>query len=115
MTDWSRYEKVCGNCQFWLLQGYQAYWEGAEPVGAGGYHTDGSASECRRHAPRDQSAAHELSGSARWPTTKRLDWCGDYVARDFNFIRPKEESGTDPTEGLTATELLERSDAKDTP
>lgn len=80
MSDWDKSQKVCGNCRFWLLGHWQQ--DGAEPRGAGGVGSDGGVSECRRRAPFELIHAMHLHGSAAWPTTKRLDWCGDYDSRE---------------------------------
>ncbi len=83
MSDkWNRSVECCGNCAFWPL-GYQSGSDhlGSEPYGIGGHHTDGSVSECRRHAPISANHEMRLSGSAIWPTTKKRDYCGDFELR----------------------------------
>jgi len=76
-------EDTCGRCRFWPLMGYNKGKIGDTYYGIGGPGTDGSMSPCRRHAPtRDTSRPDgDLFGSARWPTTNRGDWCGDFEAR----------------------------------
>lgn len=75
---WSMKVECCGNCAFWPLAGMN----GGEPFGIGGHHTDGSVSECRRHAPVGVKPDMDLHGSARWPTTRKRDFCGDFELRD---------------------------------
>lgn len=77
MTKWDASKVACGNCQYWLLGLYQPDFDGAEPKGAGGPHTDGSVSDCRAKPP-----IHIQGGSAVWPPTKRDDWCGAFKARE---------------------------------
>ena len=72
--------ETCNSCRFWPTRGEPIdgrYW------GIGGPHTDGSVSDCRRHAPRQvkDRASSYPHDSAIWPETKSYDWCGDYEAR----------------------------------
>jgi len=74
---------TCDRCRFWPLSGYNGGKIGDRYYGIGGSGTDGSVSDCRRHAPtRDTSRPDaDLFGSGRWPTTGRGHWCGDFEAR----------------------------------
>lgn len=91
MTNWNDDAKVCGNCAFWPLGGYQHDWEGCEPLGIAGYGTDGTVSECRRHAP--VVGRHSPGRSADWPQTEKLDSCGDFQHRTATHRRtPREPS-----------------------
>lgn len=82
MRDWNPKAIVCGNCQWWLLGNYQHDFEGAEPNGAGGHHCNGEVSECRRSLPgQTRGGDARLSGSAEWPTTRKLDFCGEFKQR----------------------------------
>jgi hypothetical protein len=76
-------EQRCELCRFWPLSSYSNGKIGDKYYGIGGHHTDGSVSDCRRRAPAmvDPHRDAHLWGSARWPTTKREDWCGDFEAR----------------------------------
>ena len=78
MTDrWNGKIECCGNCAFWPINPYS---EGM-PYGMKGPHTDGTVSDCRRHAPREISPQRYPSDTAQWPTTKRDDCCGDFELR----------------------------------
>ena len=86
MSHWNRAARVCGNCGYWPLSPYgQACWERGElnePSGLHGHQTDGSVSDCRRHAPcaiRPQRESYDAS--AQWPRTARTDSCGDFKWR----------------------------------
>lgn len=78
--SWNTKVECCGNCAFWPLGGFQHDWKGAEPLGISGYSTDGTVSECRRHAPiglkEDSPGA-----TRRFPKTEKRDFCGDFERR----------------------------------
>lgn len=79
MTDqWDGSVECCGNCAYWPLGGYQHDWKGAEPIGIGGQHTNGEVSDCRRHAPSESDRNSHPGATARWPTTRKRDFCGDF-------------------------------------
>jgi hypothetical protein len=78
---WSPKVECCGNCAFWPLGNYQHDFKGAEPQGTGGHHTDGSVSDCRRYAPSHQRPDMYPSATARWPTTNKRDYCGEFEQR----------------------------------
>jgi hypothetical protein len=77
-TRWSSLVECCGNCAFWPLGGYQHNWKGAPPLGMCGPGSDGSLSECRRHAPNTTDQSKYPSKTAAWPSTARNDYCGDF-------------------------------------
>lgn len=79
MSGWNGKVECCGNCAFWPLNPYQV--EGSYPLGIGGPHTDGTVSECRRHAPTELDRAKYPSAERRFPTTNRSDFCGDFELR----------------------------------
>lgn len=82
MSDnWNGSVECCGNCAYWPLGGYQHDWKGAQPLGAGGPHTDGTVSECRRHAPLAVNTARYPSADRLFPSTNRTDFCGDFELR----------------------------------
>jgi hypothetical protein len=82
MSDnWNSKVECCGNCAFWPLGNYQHDWAGAEPFGIGGHHTDGSVSECRRHAPRDLNRDRYPGATRLFPMTEKRDFCGDFELR----------------------------------
>jgi hypothetical protein len=68
----TRAEERCELCRFWETNGYG---------GVGGPHCDGSASNCRRHAPQHIAPERYPSANVRWVTTNRNDWCGDFEPR----------------------------------
>ena len=65
-------EERCELCRFWEVNRYG---------GVGGPHCDGSASNCRRHAPRHMKQDGRVSANVEWITTGRNDWCGDFEPR----------------------------------
>ena len=78
--NWSDGAKLCGNCVHWdrASPARGTY----PPLGRSGPHTDGTLSECRRHAPRGvQAVGYSGRDDARWPHTSPTDWCGDFEAR----------------------------------
>lgn len=94
---WDTTAPLCGNCRWWVLSSYQErLWSegtilGSRPSGAGGHHCSGDVSECRAGAPqRDGDRDRDLSGSARWPTTKPDDWCRIFKPRGgFGSVKAK--------------------------
>lgn len=81
MEKWCEKQTICGNCRNWRLGAFQSDFDGAEPNGAGGHHTNGEVSDCLAHAPARNPDASDLSGNAVWPTTKKRDRCGDFTPR----------------------------------
>lgn len=83
--DWDFDAKVCGNCRHWQLSGYSRnQWndgEWSDPRGIGGYHCDGSVSDCRRHAPIGAKPGDVIK-QAIWPQTGTQDSCGDFERRE---------------------------------
>ena len=65
----------CANCRFWS--------EMPLPCQDGEKHPDGSLGDCRRYPPQ---AAGFLDGETglqdewRFPTTRALEWCGEWCA-----------------------------------
>ena len=80
MSDWNQKVECCGNCAFWPLAHSQSEWS-REPYGIGGHHTDGSVSECRKHAPIGIADGMALHGDRKFPTTRKSDFCGDFELR----------------------------------
>lgn len=78
---WNLKVECCGNCAFWPLNPYQSGEAEAYPLGTGGPHTDGSVSECRRHAPIALKHERYPSAERLFPTTRRQDFCGDFEQR----------------------------------
>lgn len=81
----------CELCRFWQLSSYNGGKIGDQYNGVGGPHTDGSASNCRRHAPRHLQQLDRIYGRVDWPTTKRDEWCGEFEARPTSAPQPGEE------------------------
>lgn len=82
----------CGSCKYWELSGY-AQMNGMES-GVGGYHTDGSVSNCRRNAPQELRQDRYPSANVVWPQTNKTDWCGDWLRRPASVdTRPKDGDG----------------------
>ena len=50
---------------------------------------DGEAGECRRYAPHAKRRMDTARTVAGWPTTHRVDWCGEFAP-----IREKVETTT---------------------
>lgn len=38
--------------------------------------------ECRRYPPAGGDTPFNKRGDQRWPVTKTVDWCGEWVARE---------------------------------
>lgn len=90
MNNWDERARLCGNCAFWPLQGYQFDWQGSEPLGTAGYATDGTVSDCRKAAPIGVSR-DSPGKTAVWPKTERTDCCGDFQRRPQTHRRERPD------------------------
>jgi hypothetical protein len=89
VRDWNDRDRLCGNCRYWPLAGYQHDWEGCEPSGIGGHATDGSVSDCRRNAPAAVQADRYPSATALWPQTEKTACCGEFELRPATHRRSR--------------------------
>jgi len=84
--SWDREAKLCANCRFWPLSGYgETVWKNdyGRPSGISGFQTDGSVSDCRRHAPTELNQERRPGETAIWPRTLATDYCGDFERREL--------------------------------
>lgn len=61
---------ACRNCLFWEKSPF-----GGGVLGSG---TDGSVSNCRRHAPEPMTDGYTPTRARRFPQTEARDWCGEH-------------------------------------
>lgn len=95
MTSSNKTDPVCANCKhWWISESDLIKWNGSQPFGLtprgeGYYSHPNDYSACRARSPVREGNSHaDMYGSAKWPTTRWDDTCGEWVQRP-----DKTESG----------------------
>lgn len=102
-SDWDATAKICGNCRFWSMSGYdEERWD----FGVFYDYPPTEPGSCRRHSPAVKGGGDAYSaGNPIWPKTWHGAWCGDFEQRPGYVAAPREdwsiiEEGTTDEHGI---------------